>query len=99
VTELQIMRARALNGASLGGNERAKMFVRQMARMAETHPNRDMTERQVGYLKGLCWTYRRQIPAALAPSQNPYDAQLWTETEEDPASGEDARAATMEEFL
>jgi hypothetical protein len=99
VTELQILRVRALAEAQMGENARAKMFVRDMARLAEKNPNRDLTERQVGYLKGLCWTYRRQIPATLRPAQNPYDRQLWTEREEGETTDDTDSADLRQEEL
>jgi hypothetical protein len=82
MTELQVMRVRALAAANLGANDRARMFVKDMLWKMEKDSRRALTERQIGYLKGLCWRFRRQIPAALRPAQNPFDPSLWRDGED-----------------
>jgi hypothetical protein len=82
MTELQTLRTRALAEANLGQNHRAARFVRDMARLLKSHPEQKLTDRQAGYLIGLAWSFRRQLPAALRPAQNPYESHQWSQIEE-----------------
>lgn len=71
------MRAKALHAIEIGQNPRAKEFVRGLAFQADHYPDRSLSERQDGYLKGLAWRFRRQIPRELCPVENPYERNLW----------------------
>lgn len=91
MTALQIKRAKALHAANLGLNARAKEFVRGMAFQADHSPDEKLSPAQDGYLKGLAWRHRRQIPRELAPVENPYDRNLWPAATE---SGEEEQKPT-----
>jgi hypothetical protein len=90
MTELQTMRTRALAAANLGQNHRALSFIKDLERMIEHAPDRKLTPRQAGYLLGLSWSFRRQIPAALRPAQNPFESQVWSQREDDDENAEGA---------
>lgn len=99
MTELQTLRIRALVDANLGQNKRAAMFARDLLRRLETSPDYKLTNRQAGYLVGLCWSFRRQIPAALRPAQNPYESQHWSQrADEDDDNNEGEENITAENF-
>jgi hypothetical protein len=72
MTDLQKMRARALAQATIAKHTASYSFVKAMAHHAEHQPDRELTPRQAEFLTRLSWTFRRQIPAALVPAQNPY---------------------------
>lgn len=92
MTSLQQLRIRALAEANLGQNARAKMFVRDMAHTLARDAGHALTDRQAGYLLGLTWQFRRQIPPALRPAQNPYESHLWSQIEERDPLDDDAPA-------
>lgn len=71
MTELQKLRAEALVQVDFGQNKRAAGFAKQVAAAAEGRPDIKLTERQIAYLTSLCWHYRRQLPPALVPAQDP----------------------------
>lgn len=98
MTELQTLRIRSLAGANLGQNRRAATFVADMRRLLERAPDSKLTARQAGYLVGLAWSYRRQIPAALRPAQNPYESQHWSQREDDSDNNEGEENITAETF-
>jgi hypothetical protein len=73
VTPRQIDTARALGRCSFLPGTADKRFARDLAFLAEHSPEREITERQALNLQRLAWKYRRQMPAALIPDEQPGD--------------------------
>jgi hypothetical protein len=44
-----------------------------MAFLAAHDPQRELTDRQHGYMNLMAWRYRRQMPAGLVPASKPDD--------------------------
>lgn len=71
MTELQILRARALAQCTFLPGHDHKRFACNMAAMADNLPNFRLTPKQAEHLSRLAWRYRRQMPKPLVPAQDP----------------------------
>jgi hypothetical protein len=71
VTPEQVELAEALGRVTFPPGTAAKRVAHQMAFYAERCPEREISERQHGYMIRLAWTFRRQMPAHLVPPEKP----------------------------
>lgn len=78
MTDLQLIRIRALSGIRRAAVPHENSFLGDMKRYVETEPARVLTQKQVAYLEKLAWKYRGQLKTEgfshVVPAQSPFDA-------------------------